>query len=217
MPPLPDGGTASREGYAKQLLVRGDGLARKRERRGRVPPHSQKDCRCAGDGRKDHAMRCVLPWLIISIAVASPAAAARTSLGSFENWAAFRDEAPLRCFAIARPARAGGGKWQPFAAVGSWPQSSVRGQFYVRLGRERRAGAPVTLIVGERRFTLTGAGVDAWSPDARTDAAIVATMRSARAMSVATVAATGGGFAETYVLRGAATAIDAAALGCARR
>ena len=153
----------------------------------------------------------------LALLALSTAASARTALGSFDGWAAFRDEAPLRCFAIAQPVRGGGGKWQPFASVGSWPQTGVRGQFYVRLGRERRADAPVTLIVGERRFALTGSGADAWAPDARTDAAIVATMRSARGMSVATVAATGGGFAETYALKGAATAIDAAALGCARR
>jgi hypothetical protein len=42
-------------------------------------------------------------------------------------------------------------------------------------------------------------------------------MRSARTMSLSSVAATGGRFVETYVLKGAATAIDAAALGCARR
>ncbi len=142
---------------------------------------------------------------------------ARSTLGSFDSWAAFRDEQPLRCFAIAQPVQGGGGKWQPFASVGSWPQSSVRGQFYVRLGRERRANAGITLIIGERRFGLVGGAVDAWAPDARTDAAIVAAMRSARSMSVASVAATGAGFAETYLLKGAATAIDAAALGCARR
>lgn len=161
-------------------------------------------------------MRCAVLFTVLLTFSADPAAA-RTTLGSFDGWAAFRDEQPLRCFAIAQPVRGGGGKWQPFASVGSWPQSGARGQFYVRLGRERRAGAPVTLIVGERRFTLTGSGADAWAPDARTDAAIVATMRSARGMSVASVAATGGGFAETYALKGAATAIDAAALGCARR
>lgn len=155
--------------------------------------------------------------LLALIAVSTPAAA-RTTLGSFDGWGAFRDERPVRCFAIAQPVRrGGGGKWQPFVSVGSWPQSGVRGQFYVRLGRERRVGAPVTLIVGERRFNLAGGAADAWAPDARTDAAIVATMRSARDMSVASVAATGGGFAETYALKGAATAIDAAALGCARR
>lgn len=142
---------------------------------------------------------------------------ARTSLGSFDGWAAFRDEQPLRCFAIAQPVRDTGGRWRPFASVGSWPQAGVRGQFYMRLGRERRVGAPVTLVVGERRFALVGGASDVWAPDARTDAAIVATMRSARSMSVASVAATGGGFAETYTLKGAATAIDAAAIGCARR
>jgi hypothetical protein len=35
-------------------------------------------------------------------------------------------------------------------------------------------------------------------------------------MSIASVGASGGGFADTYRLKGAATAIDAAALGCAR-
>jgi hypothetical protein len=124
----------------------------------------------------------------------------------------------LRCFAIAEPARrGGGGKWRPFATVSTWPASNVRGQFQVRLGRAIRAGAPVTLVIGDRKFALTAGGADAWAPDARGDAAIVAAMRSARSMSVASVAATGGGFVESYLLKGAATAIDAAALGCARR
>lgn len=143
-------------------------------------------------------------------------ASARTSLGSFDGWAAFRDDNPPRCFAIAQPVRGGGGRWQPFATVSSWPAARVRGQFYVRLGRERRAGAAVVLMIDARRFALVAGNAEAWAPDARTDAGIVAAMRSARTMSVATVAATGGGFAETYVLKGAATAIDAAALGCAR-
>ncbi|MEP6786200.1 MAG: hypothetical protein ABI898_10715 [Sphingomonadales bacterium] len=162
-------------------------------------------------------MRTALLPLIAATFAASPALA-RTALGSFESWAAFRDEAPLRCFAIAEPAhRGGGGKWRPFATVSTWPQNGVRGQVQIRLGRALRVGAPVTLIVGDRKFVLTAGGADAWAPDARGDAAIVAALRSARTMSVASVAATGGGFIETYLLKGAATAIDAAALGCARR
>lgn len=113
--------------------------------------------------------------------------------------------------------RGGSGKWRPYVSVASWPQAGVRGQFYVRLGRERRAAAPVVLTIDERRFALVAGGADAWAPDPRIDAAIVAAMRSARAMTVSSTAATGGGFAETYALKGAATAIDAAALGCARR
>ena len=50
----------------------------------------------------------------------------------------------------------------------------------------------------------------------RMDAAIVAAMRSAPSMSVESGTATGGAIADTYRLRGAATAIDAAALGCAK-
>lgn len=159
----------------------------------------------------------VLPSCLMIAALAASPASARTSLGSFESWAAFRDDAPLRCFAIAEPVRGSGGKWRPFATVSTWPQARVRGQFQVRLGRALRAGAPVTLIVDDRKFPLVAGGADAWAPDARGDAAIVAALRSAKSMSVASVAATGGGFVETYLLKGAATAIDAAALGCARR
>ncbi len=147
---------------------------------------------------------------------AGPACAARTSLGTFDRWGAFRDDDPARCFAIAQPVRGGGGKWRPFASVATWPRARVRGQVHIRLGREKLASAPVTLTVGDRRFAMVAGGADVWAPEPRIDAAIVAAMRSAPSMSIATRAATGAGFAETYALRGAATAMDAAALGCAR-
>lgn len=154
--------------------------------------------------------------LLLALGLAAPASA-RSSLGSFETWAAFRDDAPWRCFAIAEPVRRSNGKWHPYASIATWPQAHVRGQFYARLSRTRRDNAAVTLIVDEQKFTMVAGGADVWAPDARADAAIVAAMRSARSMSLASVAATGGGFADSYALKGAATAIDAAALGCARR
>lgn len=148
----------------------------------------------------------------------SATAQARDSLGVFEAWGAFRDPAPSRpsgprCYAIAMPVAA---KPAGFAAVGSWPRQSVRGQVHFRLSRMRMGNAAVILNVGDRRFTLVAGQVDAWAPDARADAAIIAAMRSATSMSVQTRDARGRGFADTYALRGAATAIDAAALGCAR-
>lgn len=149
-----------------------------------------------------------LPLLLI----AAPAYA-RDSLGIFEGWGAFRDPASSRCYAISMPvARKGDG----FAAVGSWPRQKVRGQVHFRLSRNRAEDAPVILNVGERRFALVAGQADAWAPDPRADAAIIAAMRSASSMSVQTSAANGRAFADTYTLRGAATAIDAAALGCAR-
>jgi hypothetical protein len=142
--------------------------------------------------------------------------AARRSLGTFEGWGAFRDDVPARCFAIAEPVRKGGGKWRAFASVATWPQAGVRGQVHIRLSREKLAAAPVTLTIGGKSYAMVAGGADVWAADPRADAAIVAAMRSAPSMSVATRAATGGAFSESYALRGAATAMDAAALGCAR-
>jgi hypothetical protein len=123
----------------------------------------------------------------------------------------------LRCFAIAEPpSRFRDAKFRPFATVATWPGPGVRGQLHIRLRKPRKADAPITLTIGERSFPLIGNGPDAWAPDARADAAIVAAMRSATSMSVSTRAENGRAFADAYGLRGAATAIDAAALGCAR-
>ena len=140
----------------------------------------------------------------------------RDALGTYDSWGAFRDDSPLRCFAIAKPV----GKHsdpQPFASIATWPRDGVRNQLHVRLSRARAANARVTLSIGERRFELKAGDADAWAPDARTDGAVVAAIRSGRSMSVETVAANGAPFADTYALKGAATAIDAAVLGCVGR
>jgi hypothetical protein len=138
----------------------------------------------------------------------------RESLGVFDSWGAFRDAAPARCYAISQPVQGRGGA---FASVANWPRSGARNQLHIRLSRARDPRAKVTLSVGERRFELLAGASDAWAPDSRTDLAIVTAMRSSRSMSVETLARGGGAFADTYALKGAATAIDAAALGCARR
>jgi hypothetical protein len=139
--------------------------------------------------------------------------APRETIGIYDGWAAFRDTAPQRCFAIARPVdprRAD----QAFLSVASWPAAGVRHQVHVRLGRPRAANARVTLVVGERRFDLIAGALDAWAPDARTDAAVVAAIRDGRSLSVESVSASGTPFVEGYALRGAASAIDAATLAC---
>lgn len=143
-------------------------------------------------------------------------AQARDSLGVFEGWGAFRDAEPLRCYAIAEPIRSSSGKWRPFASIAHWPGEGVRGQIHIRLSREARKGARIVLSIDDQRIALVGNGADAWAASPRGDASIIAALRSGRSMSITTVAATGGGFADTYRLKGAATAIDAAALGCAQ-
>lgn len=141
--------------------------------------------------------------------------AGRVTIGIHQSWGAFRDASPRRCFAIARPP--GAGQRNPaFASIGIWPGSAARPQFHARLSRAKRADARVTLSIGERRFALIAGATDAWAPDPATDAAIVAAMRGQRSMSVESIGGSGRPFADTFSLGGAATAIDAAVLGCAR-
>ena len=69
--------------------------------------------------------------------------------------------------------------------------------------------------VGPGGTEQPGGGGDAWAVDRRMDAGIVAAMRSAQSMTVSARDAAGRGFSNTYPLAGAATAMDAAAIGCA--
>jgi hypothetical protein len=160
------------------------------------------------------ARRLFLPLVAVMLAAAAPAGPARDTLGVYRGWAAFRD--PERCYAIAQPQPTGAPRvGEPFASIANWPAKGLRSSLHVRLSRAVRAGSPVTLSVGERRFRLAGSGVDAFAADAASDRAIAAALRAGRSMSVEAVAETGRAYADTYALAGAATAMDAAALACA--
>ncbi|MBX9796464.1 hypothetical protein [Sphingomonas sp.] len=150
--------------------------------------------------------------LIAGLVLVAAPAVARESLGVHGGWAAFRDASPRRCYAIAAPGSAGG-RGRGFVTVATWP-GGPRAQLYVRLSQPRSPNARVTISIGQRRFALTAGDSDAWAPDARADAAIIAAMRGGRAMSVETLGLRGVPFADAYALDGAATAIDAATLGC---
>jgi hypothetical protein len=139
--------------------------------------------------------------------------AARDSLGVYEDWAAFKDAKPLRCYAIAKaqgtpPAPA-------YVTISNWPEKKVRGAVHFVLSRE--AAGAVRLRVGDKRFELVTKGRNAWGSDARQDAAILAALRSASRMNISASTAKGGTFTDRYSLAGAATAIDAATVGCAKR
>jgi len=171
-------------------------------------------------GRLNPAMKTRVAFIILVLA-ASPLAA-KDSLGVFGEWGAFRDPQVPRCYAIAAAesqARASDRARQehaPFASVGTWPKRGVRGQLHVRLSRNLAAGARISLSLGGQRFALTGGGGDAWASERPMDAAIVAAMRSAGSMSVSATDRAGRRFTDRYSLEGAATAMDAATVGCAR-
>lgn len=154
-----------------------------------------------------------LPLLTLLL-IAAPLAA-RESLGVYDGWAAFKDAKPLRCYAIAKaqgklPAPA-------YATISNWPDRKVRGAVHLVLSRDVADKKPVRLTVGDKRFDVVAKGRNAWAKDARDDAAIIAALRVATRMSVTATGAKGGTFTDRYSLSGAATAIDAATVGCAQK
>jgi len=148
--------------------------------------------------------------------LASPLAA-KDSLGVFGGWGSFRDPLVPRCYAIAAPEPTRAARdYSPFASVGTWPKRRVRSQIHFRLSRKLAAAPTITLRLGGQRFNLSGGGGDAWAAGNAMDAAIVAAMRSARSMTLSARDTRGRRFSDRYALEGAATALDAATVGCAR-
>lgn len=159
-------------------------------------------------------MRFAFPALLL---LASAPLAAKDSLGIFGDWGAFRDPSVPRCYAIARPGPSRLDRdYQPYVSIGTWPKREIRGQLHVRLSRKMAERPGIVLVIAGQRFELTGGGGDAWAQDKAMDAAIVAAMRSAGSMTVSARDASGRRFSNTYSLDGAATAMDAATVGCAR-
>lgn len=171
-------------------------------------------------GRYRLSRSSALAWIkaaaLIGAMLASPALA-REALGMFGDWAAFKDPATPRCYAIAKAAPSALQRdYQPYATVAWWPRQNQRGQVHFRLSRKLAANAPIVLTVGRTRIALVGGGGDAWAADGRGDAAIVAAMRTASEMTVSARDASGRGFSNTWSLKGAASALDAATIACAQ-
>jgi hypothetical protein len=153
--------------------------------------------------------------LLIFCLGAAPAMAQPRSLGVFGSWGAFAGDG--RCYAISEPAeRPPASGWRPFASIGHWPGRGG-GQFHVRLSRAKRQGSAVLLRIDGRSFQLAGGGRDAWASDPGADREIQTAMRTGIDMIVETRAEDGAAVRDRYGLRGAATAMDAAAIACIPR
>jgi hypothetical protein len=152
-------------------------------------------------------MRRAMLILLAGLCIGAPAQA-RTALGQYGRWGAFRDP-PGHCFAVAEPAGGGAGGDRPFLAI-----RRIRGgaspRLYIAPSRTPRAGAPLQLEIGERSFFLSGSG----GRDAQEDARIIAAIRHADRLRLSGVDARGRHFHDDYPLAGAPSAIDAAILGC---
>jgi hypothetical protein len=153
--------------------------------------------------------------LVLLLFLSAVPALARDRLGAWQSWAAFRDAETARCYAIGGPEETNGSGG--FVAVGFWPKRGLSHQVYVRLSRNRSTNSGITLSAGGRRFQLAARGNSGWAKDRQMDLAIIAAIRSSQSLSVQSIGRDGRNIIDAYGTRGAASAIDAAALGCLAR
>jgi glucosyl-3-phosphoglycerate phosphatase len=137
--------------------------------------------------------------LLVLALAAAPASAQQQSLGIFGQWGAFAGSG--RCHAISEPYRTVRSGIRAFASVGYWPDRGVRGQVHFRLAAPKRPGSAVLLRIDEQTFQLRAGGVNAWAPDARADADIVAAMRTGIDMTIETRSERGALIRDSYWLR----------------
>ena len=153
-------------------------------------------------------------WLLCATVCVAPLIA-KERLGVYHGWAAFRDADTPRCYAISAPEdTVGKATRKAYMSVGFWPKQGVTHQVYVQLSRERSTNGGIILSAGGRRFRLKASGDSGWANDRRMDLAIIAAMRSATSLSIESLGRDGRSIVDTYSVRGAPSAVDAAALGC---
>ena len=156
-----------------------------------------------------------LIFLLAAVCLAAPAAG-QEPLGIYHRWGAFAQPDAKRCYAISKGLASSGQRPnQPYASVSFSPQHGGSPQFYVRLSHRKRSGSAVILRIDDRIFQLAGRDIHAWAPNGVADAAILAAMRTGVTLSVGTRSERGARVRDRYLLRGAASAVDSAALACA--
>ena len=149
------------------------------------------------------------------LALPAPAAFAGGSvIHAGGGWAAI-DRGNV-CEALTRSLRiAAKGKIQASAGFSFAPDHKRWGEFHARLSRDVRPGSSVILTIGDQPFLLVSRGGWAWSRGALQEQAIISAARNAPSMRVEGRDPSGRRFTDPYALKGAPTAIDAAAARCA--
>lgn len=155
--------------------------------------------------------------IVLLVATAAASASARgTVLFAGGAWAAI--DRVTTCEAVSRSQRvASKDKVQAVAGLSFTADGPRWGEFHARLSRIPRGDASVMLEIGNQPFLLATRGGWAWSRGPLQAQAIVAAIRNAATMRIASRDAAGVRFSDPYVLDGAPTAIDAAAARCALR
>ncbi|GAA3997213.1 hypothetical protein [Sphingomonas humi] len=142
------------------------------------------------------------------------AAQAQRLLHAGTFWAALERPGGL-CEAVSRAELiAPPGSPQARASIAFSRDRKRRGELHFLAARAFRPGAAAVLTVGDQEFLLVTRGQSAWSRGPAQEAAIIAAIRRSAEMRLRGQGV-GGRISDRYLLGGAPTAIDAAALACA--
>lgn len=153
--------------------------------------------------------------LLLLLGTASGPASAQRLLHAGQHWAALERPGGL-CEAVGRSElKAAPGRVQARAAVVFSRDGRRRGELHFVLSRPARPGADALLSLGGQSFLLLTRGQSAWSRGPAQEQAILAALRRASEMRVR-AQGVGGRVSDRYLLAGAPTAIDAAAIACSR-
>ena len=155
--------------------------------------------------------------LVFAIAALAGAASLQARvLHSGGYWAVVERSGGRSCEAVSRSEiQAAKGREQARASFTFDRIGGRRGQLHLTLSRSARPGASALLNVGGQSFLLLTSGNHAWSRGPAQEMAIMAAVRRASDMRLRVRDSAGRGFSDRYLLAGAPTAIDAAAVACA--
>lgn len=147
--------------------------------------------------------------LAMALAAAQPAKVILATGG----WAAI--DRGSSCEALTRSLRAPP-KGQEAAVIGLGFDADRRrwGQFTVKMGRPLRPGSSVRVDIGNQIFLLEARGTNAWGRDTAQNLAIIDALRSGPGLRLLAREPSGRRVSDRFDVRGAATAIDAAAARC---
>jgi hypothetical protein len=159
----------------------------------------------------DHSLRALIASALL---LGGQPAAAQRLLHAGAYWAALERPAGL-CEAVSRSElQALPGRVQARAAFAFTRDGRRRGQLHLLLSRPARPGSEALLTIGGSSFLLLTRGQSAWSRGPVQERAIIAAIRRSGEMRVR-AQGLGGRVSDRYLLAGAPTAIDAAAIACA--
>ncbi len=166
-------------------------------------------------------MAAVFALLVLALAVAPAQAQGTKRLGDFGDWSAFEfaESGKAACYMVSYPTKAEGDykkRGETHAVVTHRPAENRRDEVSFVAGYTYKNDSEVKITIGRRSHKLFTQGDGAWTPNAKSDKALVKAMIRGQTMVVKGVSSRGTKTTDTYSLTGCAKAYAAINKACKR-